>query len=70
MAECAFDRQDHCCALERRHCAGCVFKKTREELDASRARAEARLATLSQDTRDKIRLVYHCKANIRRWCGV
>lgn len=43
---CAFDKNRFCCALKEKMCEGCNFRKTPEELEAGRKKAEARLKTL------------------------
>lgn len=43
--ECAFNRgPKFCSALECKNCSGCRFKKTKEQLEESRARAFNRLS--------------------------
>ncbi len=44
--ECVFDKEDKCSALTTKMCAGCRFKKTKQELDAGRKKALTRIGTL------------------------
>ena len=47
--------------------AGCTFCQSREEQDASRRRAEARLASLDEALQQRIAAKYYCGKRI--WLG-
>jgi hypothetical protein len=52
--KCAFDRNTLCTALAVKECHGCAFRKTHEELDAGRERAEKRIESLPEEQQDHI----------------
>jgi hypothetical protein len=52
--KCAFDRIYQCAALTHKECVGCRFRKTQEELDEGRERAEDRIMSLPDDVQDRI----------------
>ena len=47
MDKCAFDRECECSALNVKVCEGCSFFKTKEELIASREKAQKRVNALT-----------------------
>lgn len=55
---CAFDKNRFCCALKEKKCEGCKFRKTPEELEAGRKKAEARLKTLPMKEQVRIQEKY------------
>lgn len=64
--ECAFDKNTFCAALTEKRCNGCSFRKTREELDAGRERADDRIATLPEEQQEHIRKKY-CSISSLHW---
>lgn len=56
---CAFDRGTLCTALSEKKCHKCSFRKTQEELDAGRERAEDRIASLPENHQEYIRFKYN-----------
>ena len=59
---CAFSREDGCSALTVKQCINgkpCSFFKTRQELEAGRAKAAARLAQLTDAEKEYINHKYH-----------
>lgn len=56
--KCAFDRIYQCAALTHKECVGCRFRKTQEELDEGRERAEDRIMSLPDDVQDRIAKKY------------
>ena len=56
--ECAFDKDTFCSALTEKRCVGCSFRKTREELDAGREKADDRIAALPEEQQEHIRFKY------------
>ena len=61
MNKCAFDRECECSALNVKVCEGCSFFKTKEELIASREKAQARVDTLPKQQRAHIYDRYYAK---------
>lgn len=55
---CAFDRGETCAALTLKECIGCHFRKSQDELDAGRERADDRIASLPDEVQDKIAKKY------------
>lgn len=56
---CAFDRGTLCTALSEKKCHKCSFRKTTEELDEGREKAEDRIASLPEDKQEYIRFKYN-----------
>ena len=56
--KCAFDRTVYCIALNEKQCRGCAFRKTHEELDAGREKADDRIASLPDEQQEYIRKKY------------
>ena len=54
--KCAFDKGNKCAALTCKMCAGCRFRKTKQELDSGRRKARKRISTLPN--RDGIKEKY------------
>ena len=46
MEKCAFDKGYKCSALTSKMCAGCKFRKTKQELEEGRRKAMERLENL------------------------
>lgn len=60
--DCAFytvTNKVECTALSDRHCKGCAFRKTEEELIEGRRKATQRLSRLPHDKFNKIMLKYY-----------
>lgn len=60
--DCAFSREHGCVALSVKQCMigkPCSFYKTQRDLEIGRAKAEARIASLSKEEIDLINHVYH-----------
>lgn len=66
---CAFDRGTLCTALSEKKCHKCSFRKTQEELDAGRERAEQRINTLPEEQQDHIRFKYHVRYSSSEYGG-
>lgn len=57
--KCVFDKDAYtCAALTHKQCTGCRFRKTLEQLDDGRERAEDRISTLPDEVQDKIAKKY------------
>lgn len=59
MCKCVFDKGDSCSALNPKKCAGCNFRKTKEELTAGREHAAELLDRLPNEQRDAIKEKYY-----------
>ena len=60
--DCAFSRENGCVALTVKQCAlgkSCSFYKTAHELEAGRAKANARLAQFTEAEQQLINTKYH-----------
>ena len=55
---CAFDKGTFCAVLTEKKCHGCSFRKTHEELDAGREKADDRIASLPEEQQEYIRRKY------------
>lgn len=66
MSKCTFEHGEHCEALTEKNCKGCKFRKTEEELDAGRKKAQMRLFMLSSNKLSAIRHKYY---KGMRWYG-
>lgn len=62
---CAFDKNNFCCALTEKNCKDCKFRKTPEELEAGRKKAAARLKTLPMLEQVRIQETYKIKPERR-----
>lgn len=65
---CAFDRGTLCTALSEKKCHKCSFRKTPEELDAGRERAEDRIASLPEVQQEHIKKTYRAYSSVC-WVG-
>lgn len=59
--ECVFNWGRKCTALTQKNCESCRFRKTREELEAGRQRAQERVNSLPEDQQAHIRRKYNQK---------
>lgn len=59
MNKCAFDREDHCTALNAKQCKGCHFYKTEYELKEGRQKALDRLSSLPKSKQIRIARKYY-----------
>ena len=59
MEKCVFDMGDKCKALNEKKCVGCRFRKTEEELNASREKAKERLESFPYAVKMHIKHKYN-----------
>ena len=59
MKNCTFDKGSECNALNIKNCEGCAFRKTTEELNEGRQKAEKHIRTLPQTTQIHIKRKYY-----------
>jgi hypothetical protein len=59
MSKCAFEYGEHCLALTKKNCTGCRFKKTEEQLEAGRKKAQLKLLMLPKRKLNAIRSKYY-----------
>lgn len=62
---CAFEKGSYCCALKEKDCKDCRFRKTPEELEAGRKKAEARIKTLPMLDQVRIKETYKMRSEGR-----
>ena len=66
---CVFEKRGYdfalCSALKEKNCEGCRFRKTPEELEAGRKKAEARIKTLPLKVQVHIKEKYKIKPERR-----
>lgn len=51
--KCFADKGIYCMALEKKNCAGCSFYQTKQDVEAGRAKAKARLLKLHPEQYEK-----------------
>ena len=59
MTKCAFDIGPECAALAKKECVGCKFRKTKQELDEGREKADARIRALEPPLRHYLMRKYY-----------
>lgn len=59
MNNCVFDNGKKCIALSEKHCEGCKFYKTEEELNKARQKAKERIRSLPISVHSYIALKYY-----------
>ena len=59
--DCTFNRLTKCAALSTYKCEKCPFRKTKEQLEAGRRRAFARIESLPRDVQKAIEDKYYMK---------
>lgn len=59
MTKCAFDLDGKCIALNEKDCVGCNFRKTKQELDEGREKADARIRALEPPLRHYLMRKYY-----------
>lgn len=59
MSKCTFEHGEHCSALTEKNCKGCNFRKTEEELESGRKKAQVRLLMLPSFKLSAIRHKYY-----------
>lgn len=59
MSKCAFEHGDYCDALTEKNCKGCRFRKTEEQLEAGRKKAQLKLFMLPKRKLNSIRSKYY-----------
>ena len=64
MDSCAFENGNECNALTEKHCIGCKFRKTEEELLRGRLKAVTRIGNLPDGSRTYIFGKYYGKRSI------
>ena len=57
--DCAFEHGKNCAALTKKCCEGCRFRKTKEEVEKCRKKAQKRIASLPEDEQTYIKLKYY-----------